>query len=124
MSQIKFALIFERCRGHIFAHNDFTGKFYSLQCVQESLMMIPDCHRRLEKAVGDLKALVSKLTLLLALSQLLKGLDVKEGCKCLHTTRICNVKCANICLYHLIISANFVKTFNPVQTFFEIFHRD
>jgi len=28
------------------------------QCVQESLMMIPDCHRRLEKAYNDLKALV------------------------------------------------------------------
>ena len=29
--------------------------------VQESLMMIPDCHRRLEKAVKELKNLVSEL---------------------------------------------------------------
>ena len=31
------------------------------ECVQESLMMIPDCHRRLEKAVGELKNLLEEL---------------------------------------------------------------
>ena len=31
------------------------------ECVQESLMMIPDCHRRLEKAIGELQALVEEL---------------------------------------------------------------
>lgn len=30
----------------------------SFQCMQESLMMIPDCHRRLEKFVGELKQMV------------------------------------------------------------------
>ena len=29
--------------------------------MQESLMMIPDCHRRLEKAVNDLKPLLEEL---------------------------------------------------------------
>ena len=29
--------------------------------MQESLMMIPDCHRRLEKAVSDLKPLLEEL---------------------------------------------------------------
>lgn len=28
------------------------------ECMQESLMMIPDCHRRLEKASGELKAMI------------------------------------------------------------------
>ena len=32
-----------------------------LKCMQESLMMIPDCHRRLEKAVNDLKPLLEEL---------------------------------------------------------------
>ena len=32
-----------------------------LQCMQESLMMIPDCHRRLEKAINDLKPLFEEL---------------------------------------------------------------
>jgi len=31
------------------------------ECMQESLMMIPDCHRRLEKAVNDLKPLIEEL---------------------------------------------------------------
>ena len=31
------------------------------ECVQESLMMIPDCHRRLEKAVADLQNLIEEL---------------------------------------------------------------
>ena len=31
------------------------------ECVQESLMMIPDCHRRLEKAVSDLQNLIEEL---------------------------------------------------------------
>ena len=31
------------------------------ECVQESLMMIPDCHRRLEKALDELKNLVEEL---------------------------------------------------------------
>ena len=31
------------------------------ECVQESLMMIPDCHRRLEKAVTDLQNLIEEL---------------------------------------------------------------
>ena len=30
----------------------------TFQCVQESLMMIPDCHRRLEKSYDVLKGLV------------------------------------------------------------------
>ena len=29
--------------------------------MQESLMMIPDCHRRLEKAINDLKPLYEEL---------------------------------------------------------------
>ena len=29
-----------------------------LQVMQESLMMIPDCHRRLEKSYGELKLMV------------------------------------------------------------------
>jgi len=31
------------------------------ECMQESLMMIPDCHRRLEKAINDLKPLFEEL---------------------------------------------------------------
>merc|ERR1712223_427447 len=31
------------------------------ECMQESLMMIPDCHRRLEKAVNELKPLHDEL---------------------------------------------------------------
>ena len=31
------------------------------ECVQESLMMIPDCHRKLEKAVGEMKKLIEEL---------------------------------------------------------------
>ena len=31
------------------------------ECMQESLMMIPDCHRRLEKAVNELKPLYDEL---------------------------------------------------------------
>ena len=31
-----------------------------LQVMQESLMMIPDCHRRLEKAMAELKALMDQ----------------------------------------------------------------
>lgn len=31
------------------------------ECMQESLMMIPDCHRRLDKAVNDLKPLLEEL---------------------------------------------------------------
>ena len=31
------------------------------ECVQESLMMIPDCHRRLEKAVGELQNMIEEL---------------------------------------------------------------
>ena len=34
---------------------------FKFQCMQESLMMIPDCHRRLEKAVSDLKPLLEEL---------------------------------------------------------------
>ena len=29
--------------------------------MQESLMMIPDCHRRLDKAINDLKPLLEEL---------------------------------------------------------------
>lgn len=32
-----------------------------IQCMQESLMMIPDCHSKLEKAVKDLKNLYEDL---------------------------------------------------------------
>ena len=32
-----------------------------LQCMQESLMMIPDCHRRLEKAINELRPLYEEL---------------------------------------------------------------
>ena len=39
--------------------------------VQESLMMIPDCHRRLEKAVKELKNLVSELEVDFPLSEIL-----------------------------------------------------
>ncbi len=28
------------------------------QCMQESLMMIPECHRRLEKSLGELRQLL------------------------------------------------------------------
>ena len=31
------------------------------ECMQESLMMIPDCHRRLEKAINELKPLYEEL---------------------------------------------------------------
>ncbi len=31
---------------------------FSLQCMQESLMMIPECHRRLEKALGELRTML------------------------------------------------------------------
>jgi tubulin-specific chaperone A len=31
------------------------------EVVQESLMMIPDCHRRLEKAIADLQNLIEEL---------------------------------------------------------------
>jgi len=31
------------------------------ECMQESLMMIPDCHRRLEKAINELKPLLEEL---------------------------------------------------------------
>jgi len=31
------------------------------ECMQESLMMIPDCHRRLEKAINELRPLYEEL---------------------------------------------------------------
>ena len=31
---------------------------FFLQCLQETLMMIPECHRRLEKYLGELKTLI------------------------------------------------------------------
>jgi len=31
------------------------------ECMQESLMMIPDCHRRLEKAINEMKPLLEEL---------------------------------------------------------------
>jgi hypothetical protein len=34
---------------------------YCFQVMQESLMMIPDCHRRLEKAINDLKPLLEEV---------------------------------------------------------------
>ena len=43
------------------------------EVVQESLMMIPDCHRRLEKAIGDLENLVEEL------EPDFGNLEVKEG---------------------------------------------
>ena len=36
----------------------YDANFFLLQVMQESLMMIPDSHRRLEKAYAELKALV------------------------------------------------------------------
>ena len=36
----------------------YDANFSILQVMQESLMMIPDSHRRLEKAYAELKALV------------------------------------------------------------------
>nr|ADD38204.1 Tubulin-specific chaperone A [Lepeophtheirus salmonis] len=30
------------------------------ECMQESLMMIPDCHRRLENAIPELKAILNE----------------------------------------------------------------
>ena len=48
--------------------------------IQESLMMIPDCHRRLEKAVKGLKNLVNELEVDFPLS-VDEGTEVSPGAK-------------------------------------------
>merc|ERR1711876_17363 len=48
--------------------------------VQESLMMIPDCHRKLEKAVKELKSLINELELDFPLS-VDEGTEVSPGAK-------------------------------------------
>ena len=48
--------------------------------VQESLMMIPDCHRKLEKAVKELKSLLNELEVDFPLS-VDEGTEVSPGAK-------------------------------------------